>query len=144
MSSDDEFEILMGSIGNRGRRESFINEVLRANRQPGAEPGSTTGGGVVRGAPCSALWRGRAGCGRSRLFAADRRVVDKARAVRHRGRAFRSAPLAGHVAYLERDGVTRDCEKGSMFSAAEDRADAAASMTGIISVSSSRRRMPPR
>ena len=38
MSSDDnEFEILVGRIGNRGRRESFINEVLRAQRQAGVE-----------------------------------------------------------------------------------------------------------
>jgi type IV secretory pathway VirD2 relaxase len=32
-------------------------------------------------------------------------------------------PLAAHIAYLERDGVTRDGEKAHMFSAAEDRAD---------------------
>jgi hypothetical protein len=44
--------------------------------------------------------------------------------VRHRGRAFRSAPLSAHVAYLERDGVTRDGDKGRTFGAAEDRADA--------------------
>jgi type IV secretory pathway VirD2 relaxase len=46
--------------------------------------------------------------------------------VRHRGRAFRSAPLSAQVAYLERDGVIRDGEKGRMFGAAEDRADAVA------------------
>jgi hypothetical protein len=57
--------------------------------------------------------------------------------------------LSAHVAYLERDGVTRDGEKGCMFGATEDRTDAwpsrdAASTTGIIFASSSRRRMPPR
>jgi type IV secretory pathway VirD2 relaxase len=46
--------------------------------------------------------------------------------VRHQARAFRSAPLSAHVANLERDGVTRDGEKGRMFGAAEDRADAMA------------------
>ncbi len=46
--------------------------------------------------------------------------------VRHRGRAFRSAPLSAHVAYLERDGVTRDGEKAHMFGAADDRPDATA------------------
>jgi hypothetical protein len=40
--NENEFEILMGSIGNRRRRGSFINEVLRARRQAGVEPGSTT------------------------------------------------------------------------------------------------------
>jgi hypothetical protein len=39
-SNDNEFEILMGRIGNRGRRESFINEVLRDRRQAAVEPGS--------------------------------------------------------------------------------------------------------
>jgi type IV secretory pathway VirD2 relaxase len=69
--------------------------------------------------------------------------------VRHQGRSFRSAPLSAHVAYLERDLVTRDGEKGCMFGAAEDRADAVAfARRGLNdrhhSVSSSRRRMPPR
>jgi type IV secretory pathway VirD2 relaxase len=40
------------------------------------------------------------------LFSPTRRVVVKARVVRHKGRAFRSAPLA-HLSYLKRDGVTR-------------------------------------
>jgi hypothetical protein len=50
----------------------------------------------------------------------------KARVVQHRGRAFRSAPLSAHIAYLERDGVTRGGEKAHVFSATEDRADAMA------------------
>jgi hypothetical protein len=36
------------------------------------------------------------------------------------------APLSGHVAYLERDGVAQDGEKGRMFDATEDRVDAVA------------------
>jgi type IV secretory pathway VirD2 relaxase len=43
--------------------------------------------------------------------------------VRHQGRAFRSAPLSAHVAYLERDGVNRDGGKDHMFGATEDRAE---------------------
>jgi type IV secretory pathway VirD2 relaxase len=53
-------------------------------------------------------------------------VVVKARVVGHQGRSFRSAPLSAQVAYLERDGFTRDGEKGSMFGATEDRAAAVA------------------
>jgi hypothetical protein len=34
-SDDNEFEILMGRIGNQRRRESFLNEVLRARRASG-------------------------------------------------------------------------------------------------------------
>jgi type IV secretory pathway VirD2 relaxase len=72
----------------------------------------------------STFGRGGTAFDRSRLFGAQRRVVVKARVVRYRGRAFRSAPLSAHVAYLERDGVARDGEKGSMFGATEDRVDA--------------------
>ena len=46
-----------------------------------------------------------------RLFSPTRRVVVKARVVRHKGRAFRSAPLTAHLSYLKREGVTRDGEK---------------------------------
>jgi hypothetical protein len=125
-SDDNELEILLGRIGNRDPRESLINEVLRATRQAGVEPGSTTGRRGGPGSGRSAFGRGRTAFSRSRLFAAERRVVVKARVVRHPGRAFRSAPLSAHVAYLERNGVTRDGEKGRLFGAAEDRAAAAA------------------
>jgi type IV secretory pathway VirD2 relaxase len=127
MSSDDnEFEILMGRVANRGHRGSFINEVLRARRQPGVEPGSMTGRRGGSPGHHSTFGRGRTAFGRSRLFAAERRVVVKARVVRHQGRAFRAAPLSAHVAYLERDGVTRDGEKGCMFGTTGDRTDAMA------------------
>ena len=77
----------------------------------------------------STFGRGRTAFGRSRLFAAERRVVVKARVVRHRGRAFRSAPLSANIAYLERDGVTRGGEKAHMFGATEDRVDSAVTTT---------------
>ena len=47
----------------------------------------------------------------------------KARVVRHRGNRFRSAPLAKHVTYLKRDGVTRDGAEARMFDARSDAAD---------------------
>lgn len=46
----------------------------------------------------------------------------KARIVRHTGPRFRAAPLARHIAYLERDGVTRDGRDASMFDAHSDQA----------------------
>ena len=46
-----------------------------------------------------------------------------ARVVRHRGRQFVAAPLARHVAYLKREGVTRDGEDARLFDAASDNAD---------------------
>ncbi|WP_211477108.1 relaxase/mobilization nuclease domain-containing protein [Acidiphilium multivorum] len=60
---------------------------------------------------------------RNRLFSPARRVVVKARVVRHRGQKFRSAPLSAHLSYLKREGVSRDGEKGVMFDATSDRAD---------------------
>ena len=47
----------------------------------------------------------------------------KARVVRHQGTRFRSAPLPKHMAYLKREGVTRDGEDARMFDAASDTAD---------------------
>lgn len=54
---------------------------------------------------------------------AQRRVTVMARIVRHKGVQFRSAPLGRHIAYLERDGVTRDGRDASMFDAGSDAAD---------------------
>ena len=48
------------------------------------------------------------------------------RIVRHNGKTFRSAPLSKHMAYLKREGVTRDGASARMFDAASDDADAKA------------------
>ena len=48
------------------------------------------------------------------------------RIVRHQGKRFRSAPLAKHVAYLKREGVTRDGTDARMFDANSEDADAKA------------------
>jgi type IV secretory pathway VirD2 relaxase len=50
-------------------------------------------------------------------------VVIKARVVRHSGARFRAAPLGRHVAYLKRDGVTRDGQSAELFDAQSDAAD---------------------
>ncbi len=47
----------------------------------------------------------------------QRRVVIKARIVSQSGTRFRSAPLARHLAYLEREGVDREGGVGRMFDA---------------------------
>jgi type IV secretory pathway VirD2 relaxase len=49
-----------------------------------------------------------------------------ARIVRHQGTKFRSAPLSRHVAYLKREGTTRDGSEARMFEAGSDDADAKA------------------
>ncbi|MEM9369524.1 MAG: DUF3363 domain-containing protein [Pseudomonadota bacterium] len=57
------------------------------------------------------------------LSNARRRVVIKARVVRHRGQKFRSAPLFKHLDYLKREGVTKDGRDAAMFDKEHDRAD---------------------
>ncbi len=46
------------------------------------------------------------------------------RIVRHQGKRFRGAPLAKHIVYLKREGVTREGHDARMFDAASDAADA--------------------
>lgn len=53
----------------------------------------------------------------------QRRVTVMARIARHNGAHYRAAPLAKHIKYLERDGVSRDGRDASMFDAQTDRAD---------------------
>jgi type IV secretory pathway VirD2 relaxase len=48
------------------------------------------------------------------------------RVVRHHGKRFRSVPLSQHMAYLKREGVTRDGNDARMFDARTDDADGAA------------------
>ncbi|PWB84584.1 MAG: type VI secretion protein, partial [Methylocystaceae bacterium] len=96
-------------------------QVLKAARKAG--PATPHSGARSAAAGGSGSGRGRAAFGRARLFDPGRRVVVKARVVRHTGRRFRSAPLSAHFAYLKREGVSRDGEKGVMFDAANDHAD---------------------
>ena len=120
----EDFRVRPGRIRSTpgGKPRSFVNQVLRAAKKAGhvASPG---GAGKRSGWGRSTFGRGRVAFSRARLFAATRRVVVKARIARHTGRAFRSAPLSAHVAYLKREGVTLDGEKARMFDAETDRAD---------------------
>lgn len=122
--ADDEFDIRPGRSRDGGARSyrkanTLVGRVLQVSRRAGytplgsRRPGSGTGH----------LGRGRHAALRRRRSAFQRRVVIKARVVRHTGTAFRSAPLARHIAYLERDGVTRDGSDGQMFDAGSDQAD---------------------
>ena len=122
MSGDDEINIRPGRIRARspGRGKSFVARVLAATQKAG---------GLHRS---GARGKGRGGFGRGRaaslgalrgLTLRSRGAVVKARVVRHGPKA---APLATHLSYLRRDGVTRDGAPGKMFDAAGDAADARA------------------
>nr|WP_249811512.1 DUF3363 domain-containing protein [Bradyrhizobium sp. 149] len=99
---------------------------MRAAKKAGHSPSHAAAAKRSSSYGRSTFGRGRISFSRNRLFSPARRVVVKARVVRHQGRSFRSAPLAAHLSYLKRDGVTRDSEKAVMFDAGSDRTDDAA------------------
>jgi type IV secretory pathway VirD2 relaxase len=122
---DDEIRIRPGSIrpGDRGlkRPTSFVGEVMRAAKKAGH-----TGKGSGRaeaGKSRSTFGRGRRAALALSSRSSARRVIVMARVVRRRGRRFVAAPLARHIAYLKREGVTRDGEKARLIDAASDGTD---------------------
>lgn len=101
------------------RSKGFVDQVLRAAQKAGH-----TGPSRCLGRPGrSTFGRGHGRFGRSLLFSPARRVVVKARIARHKGRVYRAAPLSTHLAYLRRDGVSRDGERGLLFDAETDGLD---------------------
>ena len=122
---DDAVHIRPGRIdhGNRAakRPTSFVGEIMRAAKKAG-HVGDRFGGGKA-GASRSRFGRGRRAALSLSPGATSRRVVTKARVVRHSGSRYRSAPLPKHVAYLKRDGVTRDGAEAQMFDAKSDATD---------------------
>jgi hypothetical protein len=127
-AGDSDLRVRPGRIrGTRAPKpKSFINRVLRAAKKAGHSSSLAAAGKRSSSYGRSTFGRGRIRFSRSRLFSPARRVVVKARVVRHQGRSFRSAPLTAHLSYLKRDGVTRNSEKAVMFDAGSDRADDAA------------------
>ena len=122
---ENEFRIRPGRVRSTKapRSKSFVAQVLKAARKGGPPAPRSASAGRGRASGHSGFGRGRAAFSRSRLFSPARRVVVKARVVRHQGRSYRSAPLSVHLSYLKREGVSRDGERGVMFDAAGDRAD---------------------
>jgi type IV secretory pathway VirD2 relaxase len=122
---DNEIRIRPGCIrdGGRGfsRPKSFVGQVMRAAKKAG-HTGHSFGRGKG-GASRSRFGRGRRAALSLSLRSTSRRVVMKARVVRHHGARFRSAPLSRHISYLKREGVTRDGAGARMFDATSDRAD---------------------
>jgi type IV secretory pathway VirD2 relaxase len=122
---DDDFNPRPGRIhhGNQGakRPKSFVGEVMRAAKKAGhrGQTFKRSGGSSGR----STFGRGRRAALSLASRSPGRRVAVMARIVRHRIGRFRFAPLSKHVAYLKRDGVTRDGADARMFDAASDDAD---------------------
>jgi len=122
---DNDIRIRPGRIRDRGpsgrKAQSFVGQVMRAARKAGHTGHSFTG--RAASGRRSAFGRGRFAAAARGLSRTQRRVVVKARVVRHRGARFRSAPLAKHIAYLQREGVTRDGRDANLFGREGDELD---------------------
>lgn len=122
--ADDDFDIRPGRSLDGGARSyrkanTLVGRVLQVSRRAGYTPLGRNRFGRGTGH----LGRGKLASLQRRRIAFQRRVVIKARVVRHKGTRFRSAPLARHITYLERDGVTREGSDGQMFDAGSDQAE---------------------
>ncbi|WP_157219158.1 relaxase/mobilization nuclease RlxS [Flavisphingomonas formosensis] len=123
MAGDEDFELCLGHIGDRSGGKPFLHRVRRAaNLAGGIRPAGTRS----RRFDGSRIGRG-AGVGRvlasSDRFAGPRarRVVVKARIVRLAGKG--AAGAVAHLRYLQRDGTTREGERGSLYGAERDAVD---------------------
>ena len=121
--SDDELRIRPGRVRSKGssagKARSFVGQVMRAAQKAGHTGnrfGSSSGGR-------SSFGRGRVAAASAAMRSQSRRVVIKTRVARHRGARFRSAPLATHIAYLERDGAGRDGKPGRLFDVENEGVD---------------------
>lgn len=147
MSADDEnrFRPKPGRIRydapKGGKTKSFLTQAKKIARQHSTtssrsspRPGKTstakggkgarsTGGPGVRRGRGAAFVRARTLSGGWRHSAPGmRRVVVKTRYVKEAGRNGRAT---AHLRYIQRDGTSRDGERGQLYSATEDRADGA-------------------
>jgi type IV secretory pathway VirD2 relaxase len=144
MSRDDpsNFYPRAGRIRDQGRpsgrrAQSFVAQVMKAATKANSGPlshrqiggGKRPAGGAGKGR-CSRIGRGQAVASQLKLQAAERgsgqrqrRVVVKARIVRHK---LGNGAAGAHLRYLQRDGTTRDGERGQLYGAEQDREDARA------------------
>ena len=125
---EDDLTFRPGRIrhGNKGARrpKSFVGQVMRAANKAGQTGAGFGKKDQKRGG--SRFGRGRSAALALSLHASTRRVAVKAKVVRHKGIRFRSAPLARHISYLKREGVSRDGQDAELFDAKSDQADSKA------------------
>ena len=122
MARNDEyrFRVKPSAPKSRGgpRPQRFVSQVLKQISKAGATPS-----GKSLGRPANSFGRGRvaASTAGQRLGPSARRMVIKSRFVVLQ----RASPnsVAVHLRYIERDGVTRDGQKGQAYGADTDVAD---------------------
>lgn len=119
-NDEDRIRVKPAAPKSRGgpRSQRFISQVLKQVSKTGAKPS-----GKSLGRPSNTFGRGRVAASTvgQRLGPNARRVVVKSRFVALR----RASPnsVAVHLRYIERDGVTRDGQKGQAYGADTDAAD---------------------
>ncbi len=118
---DNDLRIRPGRIRSTRvqRTRPIINQVLAATRKAG---GHVTRKGTISSSSNSRFGRGKVASvvAMRGVSHRSRNVIIKARVVRQ-GRT--RGALAAHVNYLQRDGVTRDGEKGRLFGAEGEEID---------------------
>lgn len=134
-----DFRPRPGRIRDQGRAigrrsQSFVAQVMKAAARANGGPltqtqlsgGKRRGGSTGKGR-CSRIGRGQAVADLLKRQAAERspaqrqrRVVVKARIVRHRAR---SGAAGAHLRYIQRDGTTRDGERGQLYGPERDQED---------------------
>ena len=143
-NDDINFRLRPGRIRDKGaganrRSQSFVAQVMRAATRASGGPlklaeirgeRSPSSGRAKRKRPakgrCSRIGRGQAVADRLKVAAGAqsrermRRVVVKARIVRLK---VGSRAAGAHVRYPQRDGTTRDGERGQLYGAGADAAD---------------------
>ncbi|MGJ7484464.1 DUF3363 domain-containing protein [Variovorax sp. LT2P21] len=119
-ADEDRFRVKPAAPKSRGgpRSQRFVSTVLKQMSKSGVKPS-----GKSLGRPGNTFGRGRvaATVAGQRMRPNARRVVIKSRFVVLR----RASPnsVAVHLRYVERDGVTRDGQKGQAYGADTDTAD---------------------
>jgi type IV secretory pathway VirD2 relaxase len=121
MSGEESFRIRPGRIRSTRAQAArpFIAQALAAAERAG---GRVSRSGKISSSNHSRFGRGqRATVQANRLLTGrSRNTVIKTRVVRHSARA---TPLAAHLSYLRREGVTRDGEKARLFGPETEDAD---------------------
>ncbi|MDO8293752.1 MAG: relaxase/mobilization nuclease and DUF3363 domain-containing protein [Gallionella sp.] len=121
---DDRFKVKPGASkggaggGNGQRAQRFVSQVLKQVSKSGAKASG------ARGArPASTFGRGRVAASRAgqTLAVTARRVVIKSRYVVLKKAGAKS--VSTHLRYIERDGVTRDGQRGQAYGPEADAAD---------------------
>jgi hypothetical protein len=144
MPRDDasDFRPRTGHIRDQGRAgvrrsQSFVAQVMKAAAKANGGPltqarlsGGERRGGAAGKGKCSRIGRGQAVADALKRQAAERspsqrprRVVVKARIVRHRAG---SGAADAHLRYIQRDGTTRDGERGQLYGPERDQEDSKA------------------